>query len=192
MKIMGIFLISVFFTASCRLNSRSVKDSDSLKDSGVSEECKKWCTSVKVSSSSPLASTVIPGDIRCFNMRQKARVEGKKRGFCYDTPLFQEIKTKTNRKTGKYSYGPEEEAIDPDPEQCQALIDEAQRKCKKLYPHPDPKYVDQTASESDFSGGQDTFTNKNCILINEVVYCPTSNTPAHVNKKPPGCICSKP
>ncbi len=181
MKIMGIFLISVFFTASCRLNSRSVKDSDSLKDSGISEECKKWCASVKGSSSSLSASTVIPGDIRCFNMRQKALEEGKQKGFCEKDPPS-DLPFHLRSDGGNH----------PDPDKCHALIDEAQRKCKKLYPHPDPKYMDQTASESDFSGGQDTLTNKNCILINEVVYCPTSNTPAHVNKKPPGCICSKP
>ena len=60
-------------------------------------------------------------DERCLKIRLEAGKKGKETGVCYDGPLIKGI---------------DEGAIDPDPEKCKALLDEAQKKCDALPPDP--------------------------------------------------------
>ena len=57
-------------------------------------------------------------DIRCKKIKKKAYVKGKQNGVCYNGP--------EGGVQGKH----------PDPEKCQALLEEAERKCKALPPDP--------------------------------------------------------
>ena len=65
-------------------------------------------------------------DIRCHKIRQEALKKGRETGVC-----------------GKEVPGPE---MDPDPEACDALFEEARKQCKAL--PPDPKYMKKTSDST--------------------------------------------
>ncbi len=82
--------------------------------------CEDYCNRSRVDDSNILASVIMPGDIRCHNMYMEAYRLGRKMDLCgFDMN-------------------------DPNPEACQALIDQAKENCKKL--PPDPSMMDQTVS----------------------------------------------
>ena len=76
-------------------------------------------------------------DSRCDIIMEKAYKKGTDTGVCYRGPLFK---------------GRDPEAIDPDPKACDALYEEAQKKCDAL-PY-DPKYIETLSRTSIYKGGK--------------------------------------
>ena len=60
-------------------------------------------------------------DERCTNLKIKAVTQGRAAGFCYDGPFLS---------------GWDKEAVDPNPEKCDALYKAAQKACDALPPDP--------------------------------------------------------
>ena len=114
MKMLGVFIF--LFLSGCQ------------SDTGIVQDCKTVC-SVKSSDSEVSASTIIPGDIRCLDLRIAAYKEGQKKGYCYNGPLLK---------------GRDKEAIDPDPMLCKALVAQTKKECDNL-PY-DPSMIDQQIS----------------------------------------------
>ncbi len=114
MQILVTFLITVFVMVSC-------------KDEEDYASCEDYCNRARGNSN--IEHSVRIGDLRCYDMRGDAHELGKKQGVCYDGPFLKGI---------------HKAAVDPDPEACQALIDQAKENCKKL--PPDPSMMDQTVS----------------------------------------------
>ncbi len=115
MKILVTFLMISFVLVSCKFNKTFYAS------------CDDYCSGTP---SNIEASVIIPGDLRCHNMRLKAYALGKKLGYCYDGPL------RIN--------GVRQDQTHPDTEACYALADQADENCKKL--PPDPSMMDQTVS----------------------------------------------
>ena len=82
-----------------------------------------------------LASKTV--DSRCQELRYEAYEKGTETGVCYRGPLFK---------------GRDPGAIDPDPEACNALYEEAKKKCEAL-PY-DPKYITTLSGTSTYQGGK--------------------------------------
>ena len=87
-------------------------------------------------------------DIRCLDLKREARKIGEKAGVCYDGPLT----------VGQYT-----EVQHPDPEACQALGDEAQKKCDAL-PY-DPDSIRQLSGSSFYKKLPDCDECKDCEPI---------------------------
>ncbi len=124
MKFLIAFLITCFVLVSCKVN-KLLKDNKPLYTS-----CEDYCNRTKIDVSNIQASVVLPGDRRCRKIRGDAHELGRKQGVCFNGPL--------------YINGVRQPQTDPDPEACQALIDQAKENCKKL--PPDPSQVNQTVS----------------------------------------------
>ena len=123
MRILIVFIISFVFV-SCRLKKTYTS-------------CEEYCSSKGHS----LASTIVPGGIRCHEELVQAMIEGKKLGLCDERSL----------STG-------DEARHPDPEACLALINQAQEKCKAS-PY-NSAMMNQAASGSVFfEGGRPVIIN---------------------------------
>ena len=93
----------------------------------------------------PPYASMIKGDIRCHHIVQEAIGRGIKMGLCYGGNL-------TKEEGGRHPY----------PEKCQALRDEAQKKCEKLPPDPRIDYLASFYSNSfndyyHYEGGYLTF-----------------------------------
>ena len=71
-------------------------------------------------------------DTRCLKIRAEARKKGRETGVCYNGP-------------GK-NLNFEEQGVDPDPEKCKAIREEAKKKCDAL-PF-DPKYTKVVSGSS--------------------------------------------
>ena len=77
-------------------------------------------------------------DIRCDKIISKALIEAHKSGFCYIGPLFKGIHP---------------EAIDPDPEKCDAFFEEAGKKCDAL-PPPNPDDIEKVSDSAIYHKGR--------------------------------------
>ena len=140
MKTIVTLLLLIFVWVSCRQNSVA---NSSYKS------CKEFCS---FSEGYPLASTVV--DIRCHRIKITASIEGKKKKYCYDGPLLKGI---------------DKEAVDPDPVQCKALHDQAQKKCDALT--PDPSMIRPVSGSVIYKGGRP-------VMINgEVCDCTKKHSP---------------
>ena len=151
MKIFVTFLITGFVLVSCKV------DKIDKVDQADYASCEDYCNQSKVDDSNIKASVIMPGDIRCYAMRGDAHRLGKKRGYCFDGPLFID--------------GKEQPQTDPNPEACDALMDQAEEKCKKL--PPDPSMMDQTVSGTTvFKDGKPILFNAKPVKIKgEVCSC---------------------
>ena len=107
MKIFVTILMISFVLVSCKFNKTFYAS------------CEDYCTGTP---SNIEASVIMPGDIRCHNMIGEAFELGRELGVCFDGPL------RIN--------GVRQPQTDPDPEACDALVDQAKEECKKLPPDP--------------------------------------------------------
>ena len=142
MKIFVTILITCFVLVSCKF------------DKTFYASCEDYCTGTP---SNIKASVIMPGDIRCHNMISKAHALGKELGVCYNGPGI--------------INGVIQDRTHPDPEACDALMDQAEEKCKKL--PPDPSQMNQTVSGTTvFKDGEPILFNAKPVKIKgEVCSC---------------------
>ena len=82
-------------------------------------------------------------DKRCFKLQKEASKKGEESGVCFKIPEDSE----------KLWFASEVERLNPDPEACKALFDEARKKCKALGP-PGPGDIVQTSGSAFFKKGK--------------------------------------
>ncbi len=116
MKILVTILMISFVLVSCKFNKTFYSSCD--------DYCSGTPSNIK-------ASVIMPGDIRCHNMIGDAYALGRELGYCYNGTI--------HRINGVLP-----DKTDPNPEACDALVDQAKENCKKL--PPDPSMMDQTVS----------------------------------------------
>ena len=99
----------------------------------------------------PIASTFI--DIRCQKFIREAREKGIASGVCYKRP----------ENSRKIWYAEEVRRLHPDPEACQALYDEADKKCEAL--PDDPDSIIQTSGSAFYTPNRRVFLNGKWVKI---------------------------
>ena len=107
-----------------------------------------WCeSSGKVSLDSVVA------DSKCRAIMRKAHKEAEASGFCYVGPL---------------SKGFHKEAIDPDPEKCDAFYEEGGKKCDALPP------IEERPEDLEYVSGSAFIPFRNLVMIDgkPVPICP--------------------